>query len=145
MKLRQLGLLLAIAAVGLLLLFSLSQNLSQYSDFTTARANPGREVHVVGQWVQRDQTTYDAATDRFTFYLRDSLGTVQQIEYFDPQPANFEQADRVVLIGRCAPKSGTKPETFVADKILMKCPSKYQDNTLPAYEQPKEPGQGVRS
>jgi cytochrome c-type biogenesis protein CcmE len=145
MKPRQLLLLIAIAAVGVLLLFSLSQNLSQYSDFATARANPGREVHVVGQWVQRDQTSYDAATDRFTFYLRDSLGAVQQIEYFDPKPANFEQADRVVIIGRCSPQSGTKPETFVADKILMKCPSKYQDNSLPAYEKPEGPAEGVRS
>lgn len=133
MKTRNLFLLIATAALAVVLVYSLSQNLSQYTDFATAQAQPGREVHIVGQWVQRDQIAYDPATDRFTFYLKDSLGTVAQVVYTDPKPANFEQADRVVVIGRCRPDG----KTFDAEKILMKCPSKYQDNQLPAYSKPE--------
>lgn len=140
MKTRNLVLLVAIAALVVVLLFSLSQNLSQYTDLASAQAQPGREVHVVGQWVQREQASYDPATDRFTFYLKDSLGHVAQVVYLDPKPPNFEQADRVVVIGRADAQS----KAFVADKILMKCPSKYQENQLPAYTKP-EGEQGVNS
>lgn len=140
MKTRNLILLAAIAALCVVLVFSLSQNLSQYSDFATAQAQPGREVHVVGQWVQREQASYDPATDRFTFYLKDSLGTVSPVVYYDPKPANFEQADRVVVIGR----ADAQTKAFVAEKILMKCPSKYQENQLPAYSKPEEE-RGVKS
>lgn len=137
MKPRQLILLFAIAAVTAVLLFSLSQNLSMYTDFATAHREPGREVHVVGQWVRRGEASYSPAADQFSFYLQDSLGKVQRVDYFDPKPANFDHADRVVVIGH----AGTSDSTFVADKILMKCPSKYQNNTLPAYEQPAADGQ----
>jgi cytochrome c-type biogenesis protein CcmE len=42
------------------------------------------------------------------------------VVYDGAKPANFEQADQVVVIGRY--ENGL----FVADQLLVKCPSKYQ-------------------
>jgi cytochrome c-type biogenesis protein CcmE len=126
MKTKHIVALLAIAGLVGIMVVSFSDNLSQYTDFNTARTQ-GREVHVVAQWVKRDQANYDPATDCFAFYLQDSTGGQQLVHYYDPKPANFEQADKVVVIGHY---DGAQ-KVFVADKMLMKCPSKYQNNQLP--------------
>ena len=39
----------------------------------------------------------------------------------------FETADKIVVIGKY------EGDVFVADKILMKCPSKYQNNQLEGH------------
>jgi cytochrome c-type biogenesis protein CcmE len=46
----------------------------------------------------------------------------QEVVYFNPKPADFERSEKIVVVGEM------KQGRFVADKILMKCPSKYQDN-----------------
>jgi cytochrome c-type biogenesis protein CcmE len=62
------------------------------------------------------------------------------VEYSGTKPGNFEQADKVVLIGRY--QNGI----FSADQLLVKCPSKYQgtsaaDSTQMQHPEsiPKEP------
>jgi cytochrome c-type biogenesis protein CcmE len=39
-------------------------------------------------------------------------------------PADFTKSEQVVIIG------AYQNETFVADKILLKCPSKYQEKEV---------------
>lgn len=126
MKTKHIVALLAIAGLVGVMVVSFSDNLSQYTDFGHARTQT-REVHVVAHWIKRDQAHYDPATDCFSFYLQDSTGHEQLVHYYDPKPANFEQADKVVVIG----KYDAAKQAFVADKMLMKCPSKYQNNELP--------------
>jgi cytochrome c-type biogenesis protein CcmE len=43
------------------------------------------------------------------------------VRYNNPKPANFEEAEQVVVEGR------NQDGTFVAENILVKCPSKYND------------------
>ena len=60
----------------------------------------------------------------FREYLRTrSTGKVVQVVYAKPRPANFEQAISIVAIGRYDQSKGV----FVADDMLVKCPSKYQE------------------
>jgi cytochrome c-type biogenesis protein CcmE len=40
----------------------------------------------------------------------------------NPKPANFEEAEKLVIEG------STQGDVFVADKILTKCPSKYNES-----------------
>lgn len=87
-------------------------------------------MHIAGEWVNREQAIYDNGQDIFTFYLKDTLGTVEKIVYHDPKPMNFETAEKVVIIGKYS-DSG-----FDADKIIMKCPSKYEKKEL--KEEPKK-------
>ncbi|MFQ3661030.1 MAG: cytochrome c maturation protein CcmE [Chloroflexaceae bacterium] len=65
---------------------------------------------------------YDAA-GRFTFLLQDERGKMIKVISDDPRPANFEQAISIVAIGRYDSTEGA----FMADDLLVKCPSKYQE------------------
>ena len=59
----------------------------------------------------------------FTFKLQDSTGKVVQVIYPKPKPANFEKAISIVAIGHYDASKGA----FIADDMLVKCPSKYQE------------------
>ncbi len=117
-------LLIGAGVAGLLmafLLLSVGRELSVYADFQTARANPGKTYHVVAQWVERERAYYDAAADAFWFRAQDSVGQVYWVRYPDPEPVGFATAQKVVLIG------SMRDTVFEAEKILMKCPSKYKE------------------
>lgn len=118
--------LIGAVVVGVLLAFllmSLGEELTIYTDFKTAAQNPSKTFHVVAEWVDREASYYDAQTDRFVFRAKDTLGTIQWVIYHDPKPINFDAAHRVVLIGQY------RDTAFYAEKILMKCPSKYKDTS----------------
>lgn len=127
MKPGKIVLLAAIALFLVVLAVNFSQNASTYTDFTTAERTQ-RHVHIVGEWVRRGEAVYDKENDLFTFFMQDSLQRVEQVLYYDPKPMNFESAERVVVVG------AFKQETFIADKIIMKCPSKYEETDITAGE-----------
>lgn len=116
-------LLVGLVAFAGVMIYSFSGSLSSYTDLATAQKT-GQDVHVVGRWVRQQEATYDPTTDRFSFYLQDSLKNEALVVYADPKPANFERAEQVVVVGRY------KDGAFQAKDILMKCPSKYQDDQL---------------
>ncbi len=123
MKTVNIGLLIAIAAVAMigLSLFAFwgnASSASQYSSFADAKKS-GENVHVVGSWVMQDRANYDNTQDLFTFYMKDTTDAVSMVKYYDPMPANFKTAERMVVEGKY------EGNAFVADRILMKCPSKY--------------------
>lgn len=123
MKTSSIVILAAIAVFAVALGLNFAGNTSLYTDFSTARKS-GDNVHIVGQWVDRDQATYDNSRDLFRFVLQDTTGAKSWVEYNDPQPQNFDHAERVVVIGQY------KENAFHADKIVMKCPSKYEDKEV---------------
>jgi len=127
MKTSRLILLLLVAGVfGLMAAYSFD-SLSQYASFKEAQAS-GQEVHVVGEWIRQDEAR--TLTDGFQFYLQDSTNTTAFVHYDNPKPVNFESAEKVVVIGQY------QGEIFKANKILMKCPSKYEENSIQAEAQP---------
>ena len=122
--------LLAVVAIFLVALgLNFSKNASIYTDFSTAKASE-KQVHIVGEWVNRESAQYDAQRDLFTFYLQDTTQFTELVHYYDPKPNNFEQAEKVVIVG------GYKNEQFIADKIVMKCPSKYEEEGIAATMEP---------
>ena len=66
--------------------------------------------------------TYDA-DGNFTFDLQDGTGKLVKVVYAKPKPANFEQAVSIVAIGHY---DGSR-KVFIADDMLVKCPSKNQE------------------
>jgi cytochrome c-type biogenesis protein CcmE len=60
---------------------------------------------------------------RWTFMLQDEDGEQVKVIYDDARPANFEQAISIVAIGRY----DEAQDAFLADDLLVKCPSKYQE------------------
>jgi cytochrome c-type biogenesis protein CcmE len=112
--------LIAMAGFAGLLFFNFGSQVSGYMDFQKA-AQSGSQAHVVGTWVEDRPTRYDRSANVFTFYMRDQTGTVRKVRYPNPKPANFEQAEQVVVEGKM------DGEAFAASHILVKCPSKYND------------------
>ena len=112
--------LIAMAGFAGLLLLNFGSQVSGYMNFEQA-AQTGSKAHVVGTWVEDRPTRYDRTANVFTFYMRDESGTVHKVRYPNPKPANFEQAEQVVVEGEM---SG---EAFAASHILVKCPSKYNN------------------
>jgi len=113
------GLVAMIGFAGVLF-FNFGSQVSGYMDFQAA-AQTGSQAHVVGTWVEDRPTHYDRAANVFTFYMRDETGTVRKVRYPNPKPANFEQAEQVVVEGKM------DGEAFAANHILVKCPSKYNN------------------
>ena len=132
MKTVNIATLVGIALVAMLGIAALSfsgvfSNASQYTTFAEAKKSE-ESVHVVGTWVRRDESHYDVNQDIFSFYMADTTQGVSLVQYHDPQPVNFETADRIVIEGQY------QGEVFDAERILMKCPSKYNEGEFTIEE-----------
>ncbi|MCX2451359.1 cytochrome c maturation protein CcmE [Pedobacter sp. PLR] len=117
------GLITIAICVGFLI--SLNAGTSNYSTFTEA-AKDSREFHVMGFWEKEKGMYYDAQKDanHFAFFMKDEKGKVNQVVYKGTKPQDFERSEKLVLIGKM------KDGTFYASKILMKCPSKYNNDLV---------------
>jgi cytochrome c-type biogenesis protein CcmE len=96
---------------------SFQNSLTPYVTVAEAKSAKGT-VQVSG--LLGDQGNYDAAGS-FTFTLKDDKNNNLTVVYKHPKPANFDQATGVVAIGRY--ENGL----FQAESLLVKCPSKYEE------------------
>jgi cytochrome c-type biogenesis protein CcmE len=62
----------------------------------------------------------------FSFLLLDDKNKEQKVFYNEPMPPDFLRSEKVVVIGNY------ENSQFIAKKILLKCPSKYQEQKLNA-------------
>lgn len=113
-------LLSLIGVFGFFVVKSFSSQVGGYESFTQAEES-GRRAHVVGMWLAEHPRVYDPESNTFTFTMADENGTVREVVYAAPKPANFEDAEKVVVDGRM------EGDVFAAENILVKCPSKYND------------------
>ncbi len=112
--------LVLLAGFTFLMMRSFGESVGGYMSFSEAAADDAR-AHVVGEWVRAQPTTYDRDANTFSFWMRDEDGAVREVRYPNPKPANFEDAEQVVVEGRM------EGDAFAAEHILIKCPSKYND------------------
>ncbi len=117
------GLITIAICIGFLV--SLNADTDSYSNFKEAAISQ-KEEHVMGHWEKSKGTYYDALKDpnHFAFYMKDEKGEVKKVVLNGTKPQDFERSEKLVLIG------AMKDDTFYATKILMKCPSKYNDNLV---------------
>lgn len=117
-----------IAIVGFtsLLMYNFGNSISTYVNFE--QASGMQSAHVVGTWDDSQKHGFSMETKQFSFYLKDEAGNSRRVIYPKPKPNNFEQADRIVVIGEM--KNGV----FYANDMLMKCPSKYNDTDGSQFE-----------
>jgi cytochrome c-type biogenesis protein CcmE len=116
---------LHLACIALILLAlgygvtALGASVTPYVSVAEAQAS-GRSVQVYG--FLNDMGGY---TDKgeFRFGLKDERGQIMEVVYPKGKPANFEQAIGIVAYGQYDAAS----QTFQADELLVKCPSKYQE------------------
>lgn len=117
---------LVLIAVAVGIVASSYGDASTYESFKTARQNAGKTYHVVGTLNRSKEKQYNPAVDAnfFSFYLIDESGTEMQVIYRHPEPPDFERSEKIVIVGQ------VEGEHFEANKILLKCPSKYTDNAV---------------
>ena len=124
-----------IIAAAIMIIMSTAGDASTYVDFGQAKvlAEDGSKtkVQVVGRLKKDAQghivgMKYDPLVDPnyFSFMLVDTNRVEQQVVYFNPKPQDFERSEQVVITG------SMQNEVFVADKILLKCPSKYVEKEV---------------
>lgn len=126
---------IVIIGLAIMIIMSTAGDASTYVSFGEAivRAQDGdnSKVHVVGR-LQKDaqghiiNMQYDPLIDPnyFAFTLVDTNKVEQRVVYFNPKPQDFDRSEQVVITGNM------KQDVFVADKILLKCPSKYVEKDI---------------
>ena len=57
--------------------------------------------------------------------MKDNKGIERKVIHSSNKPQDFEKSDQVVVIGKI------QADTFISSSLLLKCPSKYNDNQKP--------------
>jgi cytochrome c-type biogenesis protein CcmE len=128
-------LILVVIAAAVAIIISTSNDASTYVTFDQAfemASNGNRNsIHVVGD-LKKDAQGHVIGIEpgadmvSFTFIMVDENKKEQVVYHNQPMPQDFTRSEKVVVIGQY---SGDK---FIAEKILLKCPSKYQEQKLTA-------------
>ena len=121
---------IVVIAVAIAAIMSTVADSSTYASFTVAQNNAGEEYHVVGKLNKEKEMIYNPEVNAnlFSFYLADNEGKDLKVNYKGTKPQDFERSEQIVICGKIVGNE------FEANKILMKCPSKY--NTGQAGELP---------
>ena len=107
---------------------SFKQTLTPYVSYDEARS-ANRMVQVAGA-LEKGSSSYQQANESLYFTLKDpKTQSMMRVRFKGVKPGNFEDAISVVAIGRF--DAGTKE--FEANKLLVKCPSKYQGAEVKQY------------
>ncbi len=116
---------LVVIAIAIAVIISTYSSSSTYGSFSDAKKTT-EELHVVGHLDKSKELYYDAAKDAnyFAFFVKDNKGEECKVIYTGTKPQDFEKSEQIVIIGSFHGKK------FKADKILMKCPSKYKNQKL---------------
>ena len=122
-----------VIAIAVMIIIITAGDASTYVTFSQAlkMASEGnhKKIHVVGQLKKDNEgniigikTSEDKLSVSFLMVDNDNLE--QEIYYNEPMPADLQKSEKVVVIGSYS------DNIFVADKILLKCPSKYQEEEI---------------
>jgi cytochrome c-type biogenesis protein CcmE len=114
-----------IIITSIVIFITASKDVSTYATFQLAEST-GDRVKIVGQLDLSKDIVFKPELDpnKTTFYLKDENGDVKQVILTQPKPQDFEMSEQVVLTGEMS------EGRFVADEILMKCPSKYKNEEI---------------
>ena len=124
---------IVVIAIAIAIIISTHSNASSYVSFGEAKemADNGsnKKIHVVGELKKNDlgQVVDVYPSDNkltVSFVMVDDNKVEQTVFYNEPMPSDFLRSEKVVVIG------GYQNDRFVADKILLKCPSKYEETAL---------------
>lgn len=127
-----------VIAVAIFIVISTAGDASSYVTFKEAKemASDGSDklIHVVGQLKKDEEGNIvgiEPSEDKlsFSFLMVDNNNQTQKVYYNEPMPPDFQRSEQVVIIG-----SYRNDEVFMAKEILLKCPSKYQEETIKVSE-----------
>ena len=105
-------------ACAVLAFYSLKDSMRTYVPFSEAMRT-GRAVQIIGTLDKSVPVRYFEG--HYTITIKDKDGTSLPVKHAGTKPANLEHADQVVARGKYITQGGY----FEAEKILVKCPSRY--------------------
>ena len=88
-----------------------------------------KKIHVVGV-LKKDENGdilgVEPSPDKLsvTFLLLDNNDQEQEVIYNAPMPPDLIKSEKVVVIG------SFQKDLFIADQVLLKCPSKYEEEEI---------------
>ena len=102
-----------------------AKDVSTYATFAEA-AKSESEVKVTGELNMDQDIIYQPEVDPnvFSFHMIDNNGDSKKVIMKQAKPQDFERSESIVVAG------AMQEDVFVADEILMKCPSKYKDDEI---------------
>lgn len=124
---------LVVIAIAIAVIISTGESASSYVTFDEAYAlsTSGKEssIHVVGELKKNSNgqvVGVNPSQDMLSvnFVLVDDKQREQIVYLNQPMPSDLLRSDKVVVIG------GYKQDKFIADKVLLKCPSKYEETEI---------------
>ena len=129
---------IVIIAIAISIIATTVGDASSYVSFKEAKVLASEQdnsiIHVVGK-LKKNQSGevvgIEPGVDKvsFSFLLVDNNGEEERVFYDEPMPMDFQRSEQVVVTG------SFQNENFTADKILLKCPSKYQEREIEANKQ----------
>ena len=120
MKNSQIAIIIAIAVLIGYTLVRLG-NSSTYSTFEQATASMGEKTTVIGYLDADQPMDFNPKTITLTFIAKDKKGNESTVIYHQPKPQDFERSEEITITGYASDSA------FIATDILMKCPSKYNE------------------
>lgn len=122
-------LLIVIIAIAIAMILVIYTDASTYSTFTEAKEKQ-TELYVSGTLNMEKELHYDPVENAnyFSFYMFDSDGKECQVVFNGAKPQDIERSEQIVLTGKM------EGDVFRASKILMKCPSKYNEDEVEVIE-----------
>ena len=126
--------LIVIIVIAIGVVISTFTDTSTYTNFKEAGRYPGKEYHIIGKLITEKPIVYDTKVNanQFSFFMRDDKGIEKQVIYAGSKPQDFEKSEQVVVMGKM------EGETFKASSLLLKCPSKYNNDKKPESFTEKE-------
>lgn len=121
--------LIVVIAIAIAMIMVIYTDSSTYSTFTEAKEK-NTELYVVGVLNKDRDLYYDPIKDanHFSFYMYDNDSTECQVIFNGSKPMDIERSEQIVLTGKM------EGDVFHASKILMKCPSKYNQDEVEVIE-----------
>lgn len=120
---------LVLMAIALAVVVAMVTDKETYKTFDEAQRLPeGKLSTVVGELTDLDKIEFNPEVNPnlTTFYVKDKKGQVMKVRYFEPKPRDFERSEQITVTGKVV------GDEYYADKILVKCPSKYVDEGVEA-------------
>ena len=120
-------------SILIIIIVSTFGDASTYVTFSKAKdvyeSGSMSKFHVVGTLNKNNNNKIEGIKNSpdqlsFTFEMIDEDGYKESVFFGEPMPPDFLLSEQVVVIG------GYENNTFIADDILLKCPSKYTEENI---------------
>jgi cytochrome c-type biogenesis protein CcmE len=121
------GLLVISVAMGFTL-WSFKDTMTPYTDIAGAR-KADATVQVRGA-ILHETAHYDDQIHALRFSIQDDKGAKIEVIYHGAKPESFDTAKETAAHGMIG-KDTMGQEVFMSDSLVVKCPSKYDDNRTP--------------